>query len=285
MKRMKKFTALLLAGIVGAGTMAMNGMAVYAEPSDDEIIQAANELFDEELEYMDKDLETFSSLFAETPDEMIETEFSTGKESGIDLSRYDKKFSTVLMKEEPYYLVNVVYYIVSGTHPNTHMESKAFNIGVSNIDGNWKLNWGDTMQAKTSALTNLASENCYNAQSNGRNAVLFGSGNYMYTSDAGVYEGCSNTTIAYAYQNEDGSVSVGIWLANGTGVNIYYYTGTLSITDDTLGTIFSVDNCSIDTSVRAGASTVIEVNIPAEQIQTGTQAWGSLSSQCNITYI
>ena len=86
------------------------------------------------------------------------------------------------------------------------------------------------------------------------------------------------------YQNDDGSVTFGIWLVNGTGANIYYSSGTITMTDETLGTVVDLSDLNVDTSVKAMSNRIVEITIPASEVMTGTQAWGNVYCEMSVHF-
>ena len=106
----------------------------------------------------------------------------------------------------------------------------------------------------------------------------------MYLDETKVYEGCSHNEVKYVYQNDDGSVTFGIWLVNGTGANIYYSSGTITMTDETLGTVVGLSDLNVDTSVKAMSNRIVEITKPASEVITGTQAWGNVYCEMSVHF-
>lgn len=285
MKKGKKWIALT--GALAIGVMTLTGgsdaKVVQAEASDEEVVEATQELLSDFEEYGGNDYEHFAELYRDTSEETIKNEFAAATETVSHIGNYDRQIFQVLAEADGYYAVGNTFYIVAGTHPDTHMEWDSYIWMVSEKDGEWKFDYSDALNENLSdKIVDLYPKGCVQAENEGRNKAFFGVTNYMYVDEAKVYEGCSNNELKYMYQNDDGSVVLGIWLANGTNNNIYYSSGTLTLTDDTLGTVFDLSDLKVDTSVKAMSSRVIELTVPASEVITGTQEWGHLHGDFDV---
>jgi len=287
MKKGKKWMALT--GALAISVIALTGgsgaKAVQADASDEEVFEATQELRDELKEYAGNDYEHFAELYRDTSEETIRNDFDVTEEMLNKIGNYDRQIFQVLAEADGYYAVGNTFYIVAGTHPNTHMECGSYIWLVSEKDGEWKFDYSDGANEKLSdKIVDLYPAGYAQAANEGKNTAFFGTANYMYVDETKVYEGCSNSELKYMYQNDDGSIVLGIWLANGTNNNIYYSTGTLTVTDETLGTVIDLSDLNVDTSVKAMNSRVVELTIPASEVMTGTQGWGRLDSNFGVDY-
>ena len=287
MKKGKKWMALT--GALAIGVMTLTGgsdaKVVRADASDEEVVEATQELLSDFEEYAGNDYEHFAELYRDTSEETIKNEFDAATETVNHIGKYDRQIFQVLAEVDGYYAVGNTFYIVAGTHPNTHMEWDSYIWVVSEKDGEWKFDYSDEANEKLSdKIVDLYPAGYAKATNEGKNTAFFGTANYMYVDETKVYEGCNNNELKYMYQNDDGSVVLGIWLANGTNNNIYYSSGTLTVTDETLGTVIDLSDLNVDTSVKAMNSRVVELTIPASEVMTGTQGWGSLDSNFGVDY-
>ena len=287
MKKGKKWMALT--GALAIGVMTLTGgsdaKVVRADASDEEVVEATQELLSDFEEYGGNDYEHFAELYRDTSEETIKNEFDAATETVNHIGNYDRQIFQVLAEVDGYYAVGNTFYIVAGTHPNTHMEWDSYIWVVSEKDGEWKFDYSDEANEKLSdKIVDLYPAGYAKATNEGKNTAFFGTANYMYVDETKVYEGCNNNELKYMYQNDDGSVVLGIWLANGTNNNIYYSSGTLTVTDETLGTVIDLSDLNVDTSVKAMNSRVVELTIPASEVMTGTQGWGSLDSNFGVDY-
>lgn len=247
-------------------------------------VEAAQTLMEEFFTNIGTDYEAFSALYRNTPEESIQSAFN----SGVSVDQCDQACYIPVVMDGQYAYVDCVYYIVSGHYPDTHMDSWYWTIPMSWKDGAWKIDNGEEAIAAINALIlnnpEIYPQGLLDASADGRNGTVFND-NMMYLDRGAVYQGHSNGAVRFAWQEEDGSVTVALWLANGTEENIYYKTYTLSITDENLGEVVNIQKASLGVSVRAGTSVLQLVNIPADQVQTGTAAWGALSTHLTVSSI
>lgn len=287
MKKGKKWIALT--GALAVGVMTLTGgsdaKVVQADASDEEVVEATQELLSDFEEYGGNDYEHFAELYRDTSEETIKNEFDAVTETVSHIGNYDRQISQVLAEVDGYYAVENTFYIVAGTPPNTHMEQTSYVWMVSEKDGEWKFDYSDVANEKIiNKLVDIYPKGYIQALNAGKNARFFVAQNCMYLDETKVYEGCSHNEVKYVYQNDDGSVTFGIWLVNGTGANIYYSSGTITMTDETLGTVVDLSDLNVDTSVKAMSNRIVEITIPASEVMTGTQAWGNVSCEMSVHF-
>lgn len=260
------------AHLAGAESAAVP-QAEESEPAPSDPAEAAQALMTEFFINVGTDYDAFSSLYRNTPEASIQSDFN----SGLSVDAYDQACFVPIVIEDPYAYVDCVYYIVAGSYPNTHMDSWHFSVPMSWEGGEWKIDFGQEAADKLSVLTTdnpaICPQEMIDAAADSRNWTVF-NGNFMYLDNEAVYQGCSYAEVRFAWQEADGSVTAAIWLANGTGENLHYSTYSLSITDENLGEVINIQNAPLDVTLRAGTGVLQFVRIPAEQVQTGVSAWG-----------
>ena len=246
-------------------------------------VQGAGEILAQAMELAGEDYARFAALYRNTPEDVVDADF----QNGFSLDQYDRCVCIPVLTAGDYALVDCVYYIVTGTHPNTQMHSEHFTCQFSFMDGAWKL---DYSQEAADALNAVSQEECglypqglLDAAEAGRSGVSF-NGNYMYLERSAVYAGHSQCEVRFAWQEADGSVSVGLWLANGTEENLCYSAMDLRLTDESLGEILNIQGMLLDVPVPAGTGTLQIINIPADQVRTGSAAWGNVSSHVSVRF-
>lgn len=292
---MKKLFAILLIVTLSLGLTACGGNgtaadgvenqgAAVVEPQDrsEEAKAAAIVLF-EQLKDCAKsnDFEQAKSLFRNTSEDEMQRAFAVAKDY---LEPLDKTIIQVVGAEGDYYCMCLYEYIVTGIYPNTHISSRWHTLAISYKDGLWLIDLSEDWQAAFADKV-FAPDRCEVAYRAGRNIAEFAVANYMWMDESLVYDGCSNNEIKFAWQNEDGSVDVAIWFANGTPNNIMYTKiNELSISSKDYGTVISVKNADINFPLKAMTGALKIYNIPAEQVKTGTKTWGSLSSHLNVSF-
>ena len=181
---------------------------------------------------------------------------------------------------ENHYVIDMTNYIVSGEYPNYHCDNQHYAFCISYVDGEWKLDYSEeTVKKLNEQMINdptiYPSEmaEAYNA---GRNAFLFG--NYMFMDSSAVYEGSLNTEIKQVWQDEEGNVTITIWVVNGTDENHYMNITDIQLTDDQMGEIVNMTDINSDISIKSMSSAVYSFEVPASQVKTGTQKWNTVNS-------
>jgi hypothetical protein len=107
--------------------------------------------------------------------------------------------------------------------------------------------------------------------------------NGLFLNSDMVYDGSCDTSLLYLWQTPDGSVKALIWYANGTDVNIGTYQTRLTVTDDSLGTIFS-EQFNETVSIRSHHSVIRIFTVPADRVMSGTQTWTSMHWDCDTSF-
>ena len=121
-----------------------------------------------------------------------------------------------------------------------------------------------------------------NAVRAGRNFTGFG--NYMFTHPELVFNGCLDTKVISAWQNEDGSMDIQFFGTNGTNNTIKYNSVDITITDESLGTICDISSTDYWDSITPGRSKVFTVHVDPSNVLTGTAEWGSVRSNVHTSY-
>ena len=185
-------------------------------------------------------------------------------------NNYDSENSYIIASADGYYSVETVYYLVTGTDPNTHQSSYPMNGTITWKDGKWV--GADLVPASyTDNYLSLYDPGFKEATLSGRNCTTFG--NYMFSNPDKVYHGCLVTDIYAAWQNEDGSVDISFVGVNGTSGIKRYNSVTITLTDDNLGTICNVTRSGFD-SIAPGRSKTFTVHVEPYEVMTGTNTWG-----------
>ena len=195
-------------------------------------------------------------------------------------NNYDSEHSYIIASADGYYFMETTYYLVTGTDPNTHQDSVNLNGTITWEDGKWKI----SSLAPLSLQDNLYSfydPGLKEAIGAGRNISFFG--NFMYLDPARVYQGCLASETVAAWQNEDGSLDIMFAGYNGTSTIKEYYSVTITLTDDNLGTICEVTRHEFD-SIAPGRSKTFLVHVDPSEVMTGTNTWTSIYTNIDTYY-
>lgn len=248
-------------------------------------LEAFPELYRQAKQYAGTDFDAFAALFTDTTTtDELQSVFTYKFPSD---GAFDHILFIPVLQSEDSCWISTVEYIVAGQHPNTHRSAHSINLPVTYQNGQWKL---DNSAATVASLNELYQSNAeslfpaeyVDASVNGRNAVFLGS-DYMFLGHEYYYEGCSDTQLRLAWQNEDGSVSLLLSILNGTDQNIYYSTAKFSM-DSEVGEVFNVTNWPVVATVRSHYSDTYILTIPADSVQTGTAPWGQVQTHLDAFY-
>lgn len=259
-----------------------NVINTVTEPSDDRIMDLFWDLMDD-LARASKagDYASFSALYRDTDDSIIQDDFNSG--FGGDSEKYDKRDGFVAGKQDGYYWIAYTYYIVSGTHPNTHRSSNDGYVCASYQNGKLRLTYNETARSILGKLSGDVMMDFYEKLSPGfralsshaSNLTIFSGNNYLFLNSDMVYEGSYDTSLIALWQEDNGDVKAVVWYANGTNQNVCANTTNLDITDNSLGTVLKV-SIKEPVSIRSHYSLIRVFTIPTEEVLTGTQTWTSM---------
>lgn len=202
-------------------------------------------------------------------------------------TRYENKKVTFVAHQNDLYSLSIVDYTVDGFFPNTHTETNSYCLVVRNINGKFVVDESqeneDIMNKKILSENYIFPKEFIQAYFAGRNVVLTDEYNYLFLNDHPVYEGSSQTVVKYVWQEEDGRVGIGILIQNGSDHDIYYGGGTITLTDSYLGEI-GTWNIVVDETVSAGECRRYEFVFDEHDVNTGTQAWNQVRTDCDLDF-
>lgn len=296
MKRRKLAAVLLIsalaASLAACGSSETDSSSADSELSteseefdaseEEDVTAAATELYEQLKEYANaEDYDSFAALYSDTEDTDIETCYNTeypAESDGVNV--------VLIASADDHYYVGITDYTVEGTFPDSSASSNNYTMTVvQSDDGDWTFTVDEEIDDYI-FTTDQIPDDMADAVDEEYNYAWFDPDNYMYLDDSYVYTGVADSAIKFAWQDEDGNLSLAIWLMNGTDENISFNESTtLTLVDDELGEILSLDDYEIDTIVNANSSTVLIVTIDAEEVSTGTDTWsGSLSASIPINF-
>lgn len=149
---------------------------------------------------------------------------------------------------------------------------------VARYDSEWKV----SELPSGDQFASLYPEGYEDALGKGRNAVDFYPYLAMRFSDQGVFAGAFYSLVNMAWQNEDGSLSLALWLANGQEGTKWCDSMDLTLQDgDTSVTSVRVP---VQQVLESGESKLVTVTIPAEDVTSGKVQWQNLTVQSNLLY-
>ncbi|HHU64253.1 MAG TPA: hypothetical protein GXZ32_08660 [Clostridiales bacterium] len=238
-----------------------------------EVAAAFEELFSELVSYAGKDYDKFNHLFRNSSEDAMKSLYD---ENWSEFQQ-DKNIYSLICSRDNFYFTNVNSYIVTGQHPNSRLICHSYTFPLSCVDDEWKFDYSDeaiaALDAESTENASLYPEGFLDAWKSGGNSAMLTPLNYMYLDNKCVYEGYSNFETKFAWQNDDGSVNLAFWIANGTDLNIYYKTATVTMTNNDNETIISLSDIPVDIAVPAMTSKIHVVQIPKSQVQNSTSKW------------
>lgn len=187
-----------------------------------------------------------------------------------------------MFSEGPYYGVSIIDYIVSGVHPDTTVSEMAYGICLSKDNGEWKLDRSDgCLSTLDTKWSNVYPKELLDASAAGRNLFISASWNFMYLDDRVVYKNAVYAQVKFAWQNADGSISLLLWLANGTEQNVRFDEVEISLKDKKLGEILS-GTINVNKTVRAGYSVIRNCTVAARDVGTRKKKWTDVQQEARI---
>lgn len=267
---------------VGSPSQAQSFDDQTKTASIEEAEDAFKRLFQIAFDLVEKeDLESYLDLFVDPdPDnEYVNTlyDFIIGcKENSYEDTCYG-----MVGGDGTYFVGNVMKSLTSGVYPNTKTMSSYSYCTISYKEGKWKFDNQDEEHWHEIIWKELPQE-YIEAEEAGRNAMMIagiegGGVCFAWMCSNMVVPGALETNVRLIWQNEDGSVGVLVNIQNGTdeirNVDKIYVTAT----DDALGEIFYSEVRG--TNIPPNKSENFVFDVPADDIQTGTEAWGIVRVQ------
>lgn len=146
----------------------------------------------------------------------------------------------------------------------------------------YKDGWKASALPEDRLLTSLYPEGYEDALKDGRNAVDLYPYLALRFSEEGVFEGAFSSLVNMAWQNEDGSLSLALWLANGEEGTKWCDSIDLLIRDGDRE-VASV-NAPVQQALESGESILRTVEIPADSVKTKKAKWTGLTVSSNLLY-
>ena len=284
-KLLKIVSVVILISTIAGCTLPQGSNVLHSEVSDDQIVEEAELIMDHLKDAADhEDYDAFEAYFDGKNEEDIRAIYKSFVEGCLD--KYDQFEGLVIDQIDDVYVVSLNYYIVSGTHPNTHIEKQSFVLELEEKNGEFKIVSDENKlerNNKQMLKDDIYPEELVASCQAGRNISVFNGNNFMYLNNDLVYKGTTNAEVKFASQNEDGSVELGVWITNGTEQNIYYTSGHVILEDEQLGTILEA-NLDFEESVKSMSSTMMYFTISADQIMTGTAVWNLVNAHIDDHY-
>lgn len=233
------------------------------------------------------DYETFRTVYVDADEEYLKSEWDGTRNT---LIHHDRHIAQLLWHDDDMAVFGCTFYTVTGVHPNTRRTSNWYYLCMKLVDGEGRM--FQPSEAELALLQTGIDEGvtalCFDvlgvdadgaraARDAGRNFSLFGEPWLMTRSDI-CFEGSNESPrVMMAWQEENGDVKVLLWTANGTNQNITDYNIRLQLEDQQLGMVYDY-TLSDSISVKSGHSVCSVVTVPANQVRTGSAAWGNLRS-------
>ncbi len=224
-------------------------------------------------------LANFQSLFSsDSSSDLVSSLFGQVQQAGLSqLSKSTRILSELY--DGSGYIVNFVYY-----QEGNASTARSFVLKMVQENGQWKLQLNSSAQKDISSVeysgVNTHTNGYYAARNAGRNVATMADGNYLYSGTTSVYSGTTASKAIMAWQEENGDVVVGVWLANGTSSDVSYSSISLSLTDE--NQVLS-GSCAMSVTVPAGTGKMVFVRVPAASVYTGTATWSSLTGTVTVS--
>lgn len=200
---------------------------------------------------------------------------------------YTNVMINVIAQTDTAFYVTRMDYSVSEEDGSARRSSNQSLYVVSQIDGQWKL---DFSANNDSEIIQLANDKYYSQLNtdiqNYDNAITMnGVFNFFITSDEeDCFKNIVEGIILCTYQDNEGDVYVVVRLNNGNPAKSQtFHQYSIELTDDVLGTIVDT-NIDANDTLPANSGKNITLKIPKEDVLTGTEKWNSVTSNLNVSY-
>ena len=229
------------------------------------------------------DYDSFRALYKDTDEEAIQGDYSY--DFNLDLGM-DQRYAIIIARSEPYYYVQILSAMCAGTFPNTQYQDSWYNLVMEETVDGLRITYNEEVINRLTEYANDAiyPEDMLDALSCGRNCTEMNVP-YLHCDPGCVISGAFFENLAFAWQDEEGNLMLGLMSANGSGGNRAYNSINIELTDDNLGTIYSGDviGKSVDGNCMIANNTnkILYFKIPYNEVQTGTSQWGSMHCSFN----
>ena len=255
---------------VEAGTEVTITVSVGKKPdAETAIAQLVDELL---TAARNDDYEAFASHYINTSEEKISS----------DLQGLQKEYTdttTRVLNDDGEYCLGFVYRSsCAGTYPNYRSFYSSWVLPTSWQDGKLVVDYGsESADAANSWIPEVPDE-AENAANDGGNCARFGGYDFSWLFDDVVITGAADANLYLMWQNKDGSVDCYICFKNGTDATRAVTKTEITVTDNDTGeTIISFTDTNAH-HAEPGKSVCYTVHVPATEVMTGTEIWGSLHS-------
>lgn len=239
-----------------------------------EVEAAAMDIMNKMFTYAGNDYDAFTDLYTETPEEIIQSDYNADYS---DFTQKDQHFVTLVCSKDDYYRVDYTAAICAGFYPDYRTNYMSSGLVLKDTEEGWKIDFGNTaVEQINSAYMDTYPDGLLDAYNAGRNASEFDSYIHWNYNPQNVVKGDLAVKLKYMWQDENMDLHLVLLYANGTGANRSVYNTKVTVTDDTLGTVF--DGYVDDFVIMNGSNALREYVIPGDQVLTGTQTWGNMSS-------
>ena len=198
-----------------------------------------------------------------------------------DAPSLTKTYTHIICEANGYYWGEAIHYLTTRNGSKTDESDISYRVSIHKKDGIWKIasSDSDTETALSEALYRNYPQELVDAAYANRNASFFG--NFFWLNDRGVYEDVITSNCIYAWQNQDGSVDVGVCIANGEKTIHHITKCTVTLKDNKLGQILKATE-SLDLQVLPGTREIVTIHVKSSKVRKGT--WTTMTSSTNIQY-
>lgn len=198
-----------------------------------------------------------------------------------DAPSLTKSYTHIIAEADGCYYGEAIHYLATRQGNQSHESDRYYRYAIKKTNGSWKCVSvdADTESALADNLYSRFPEGFQEAYHANRNAFVFG--NMYWMDDRGVYENAVASNCIYAWQNKDGSVDVGVSIANGESVIHKVTKCTVTLKDEKLGQVLKMTQ-SLNLHVLPGTREIYIMHINASKVRKGT--WTTMSCSTDITY-
>ncbi len=242
----------------------------------EDALQIAAEL---ESSISNKDYESFKAFYKD--ESIAKKDFDSFMSSNFD--KLDKVLIRDCAQYENLHYITIQKYLVTGTIPNTQMQSNWINLILEYVDGEYLVTQAseEDITGINEAIYSSCPEDFIDAIKSQRASSAFNDfNNFMWLTED-VYEGTINSTVNAVWKNEDSSYSVMLYIANGSENILIPKNIEFSI--ETQAGVLLSESTNVE-SLLPKTGGVIIFNVPKENIITDVETIETSKASINITY-
>ena len=251
----------------------------------DDAISGARTLYSQMQHYADvNDNTNFASLFEPGADaQTIQSQLQKVKNSLTELDGLDSHSDFCFFDPTSDTTQSPYYFAVALCDYDVDSDGAAAWYSTLMRLARYEDGWKASIMPAGELLTQILPQGFRDAQSAGRNSEnLYPSFALSYRENT-VFAGALYALPVLLWQEENGDVNCAVWVANGTQTAKWCDSIDLIANDKELGEVMAV-NVPVQIALEGSQSSLAVCTVPANYVNTGTDAWTEVNVNSNLKY-